>query len=67
MHFSSVRQAWRKQSHGRWTVSRIITWSTPDIVIDVVRGRGGMLSLDNGRERRFLVRSDMCALPATTG
>ena len=34
-----------------------------DIVIDVVPGRGGMFSLDNGRERRFLVRSDMCALP----
>jgi uncharacterized protein (DUF779 family) len=44
-----------------------VAWKHTDIVIDVVRGRGGMFSLDNGRERRFLVRSDMCALPATTG
>jgi uncharacterized protein len=29
-------------------------YSTP---IDVVPGRGGMFSLDNGRERRFLTRS----------
>jgi len=27
------------------------------LVIDVVPGRGGMFSLDNGRERRFLTRS----------
>jgi uncharacterized protein len=33
-------------------------------VIDVVPGRGGMFSLDNGREKRFLVRSEMCEIPA---
>lgn len=27
-----------------------------DAILDVVPGRGGMFSLDNGRERRFLVR-----------
>jgi uncharacterized protein (DUF779 family) len=38
-------------------------WRHADLIIDVVPGRGGMFSLDNGRERRFLVRSDICALP----
>ncbi|MFO1174490.1 MAG: DUF779 domain-containing protein [Paracoccaceae bacterium] len=37
-------------------------WRHTDLVIDVVAGRGGMFSLDNGRERRFLTRSDLCAL-----
>jgi hypothetical protein len=27
------------------------------LILDVVPGRGGMFSLDNGRERRFLTRS----------
>jgi uncharacterized protein len=38
-------------------------WRHTDLVIDVVPGRGGMFSLDNGRERRFLVRSEMCEIP----
>ena len=38
-------------------------WKYTDLVIDVVVGRGGMFSLDNGRERRFLVRSTLCAVP----
>jgi len=42
-------------------------WKHTDILIDIVPGRGGMFSLDNGRERRFLVRSDMCALPEAPG
>ena len=33
-------------------------------MIDVIPGRGGMFSLDNGREKRFLVRSEMCEIPA---
>jgi uncharacterized protein len=37
-------------------------WKHTDLVIDVVPGRGGMFSLDNGRERRFLVRSEICAV-----
>ena len=37
-------------------------WSGTDLTIDVVRGRGGMFSLDNGRERRFLTRSDVCSV-----
>ena len=32
-------------------------WSHTQLIIDVVPGRGGMFSLDNGRERRFLTRS----------
>ncbi len=35
-------------------------WKDTDLVIDVVVGRGGMFSLDNGRERRFLLRSNVC-------
>lgn len=48
-------------------------WKHTDLIIDVVPGRGGMFSLDNGREVRFLTRSRVCAsdraerrsLPAT--
>ena len=36
-------------------------WQHTDLLIDVVPGRGGMFSLDNGRERRFLTRSMLCA------
>ena len=32
-------------------------WKHTQLIIDVVQGRGGMFSLDNGRERRFLTRS----------
>jgi uncharacterized protein (DUF779 family) len=44
--------------------SQYEAWKHTDIVIDVVTGRGGMFSLDNGREKRFLVRSEMCEIPA---
>lgn len=33
------------------------------LIIDVVPGRSGMFSLDNGREKRFLTRSTICAVP----
>lgn len=39
-------------------------WEGTDLTIDAVSGRGGMFSLDNGRERRFLVRSTICMPPA---
>ncbi|MEM8791295.1 MAG: DUF779 domain-containing protein [Pseudomonadota bacterium] len=32
-------------------------WKHTQLILDVVAGRGGMFSLDNGTERRFLVRS----------
>lgn len=35
-------------------------WKHTRLTLDVVPGRGGMFSLDNGREKRFLVRSDVC-------
>ena len=38
-------------------------WKHTDLILDVVPGRGGMFSLDNGRERRFLTRSTVCAVP----
>lgn len=44
--------------------SQFAAWAHTDLIIDVVAGRGGMFSLDNGRERRFLTRSVICARPA---
>ena len=38
-------------------------WKHTDLIIDVVPGRGGMFSLDNGRGFRFLTRSIVCANP----
>ncbi|MBC9179962.1 DUF779 domain-containing protein [Roseomonas ludipueritiae] len=44
-------------------------WKHTQLIIDVVPGRGGMFSLDNGTERRFLTRSrafdgsEICRLP----
>jgi len=35
-------------------------WAGTKLIIDVVPGRGGMFSLDNGGERRFLTRSTIC-------
>ena len=32
-------------------------WRHTQLILDVVPGRGGMFSLDNGREVRFLTRS----------
>ena len=43
--------------------SQFEVWKHTDLVIDVVPGRGGMFSLDNGRERRFLTRSIVCRRP----
>lgn len=37
-------------------------WKHTELIIDVVPGRGGMFSLDNGREKRFLTRSRVCAI-----
>lgn len=41
--------------------SQYEAWKHTDLIIDVINGRGGMFSLDNGRERRFLTRSTLCA------
>lgn len=45
------------------SASQYEAWKHTDLTIDVVPGRGGMFSLDNGRERRFLTRSTLCAVP----
>lgn len=37
-------------------------WKHTNLIIDVVPGRGGMFSLDNGREKRFLTRSEICQI-----
>ena len=37
--------------------SQFEAWKHTQLILDVVKGRGGMFSLDNGRERRFLTRS----------
>lgn len=50
--------------------SQFEAWKHTQLIIDVVPGRGGMFSLDNGREKRFLTRSrlfggsEACAIPA---
>ncbi len=50
--------------------SQYEVWKHTQLIIDVVPGRGGMFSLDNGRERRFLTRSrlfaggEACTIPA---
>ncbi|RCW28234.1 hypothetical protein DFR48_101243 [Ciceribacter lividus] len=51
--------------------SQYEVWKHTQLIIDVVPGRGGMFSLDNGRERRFLTRSRLfgsgeasCGIPA---
>ncbi|OJU51315.1 MAG: acetaldehyde dehydrogenase [Mesorhizobium sp. 61-13] len=43
--------------------SQYEAWKHTDLILDVVPGRGGMFSLDNGREKRFLTRSVICAIP----
>ena len=53
--------------------SQFEAWKHTQLIIDVVPGRGGMFSLDNGREKRFLTRSrlfgggEACAAPSVTG
>lgn len=48
-------------------------WKHTQLILDAVPGRGGMFSLDNGREQRFLVRSrvftadELAALDTSTG
>ncbi len=39
------------------SASQFEAWKHTQQILHVVPGRGGMFSLDNGRERRFLTRS----------
>ena len=36
-------------------------WKHTNLIIDAIKGNGGMFSLDNGTGRRFLTRSELCA------
>ena len=53
------------------SASQFEAWKHTQLIIDVVPGRGGMFSLDNGREKRFLTRSrlfgggEACTVPDT--
>lgn len=49
------------------SASQYEVWKHTDLIIDVVPGRGGMFSLDNGRDVRFLTRSRICALARPRG
>ncbi|MGC4024615.1 MAG: DUF779 domain-containing protein [Mesorhizobium sp.] len=44
------------------SASQYEAWKHTDLTIDAIPGRGGMFSLDNGREMRFLTRSEVCAI-----
>ena len=39
------------------SASQFEVWQHTQLILDVVPGRGGMFSLDNGRELRFLSRA----------
>ena len=45
------------------SASQYEVWKNTRLIIDAIPGRGGMFSLDNGREMRFLTRSEICAIP----
>jgi uncharacterized protein len=47
------RAQFRLWAHTKWTV-------------DVVPGRGGSFSLEAPRNRRFIIRSEMCVVPSGT-
>ena len=44
------------------SASQYEVWKNTRLIIDAIPGRGGMFSLDNGRERRFLTRSEICQI-----
>ena len=44
------------------SAAQYAAWQSPDLIIDAIPGRGGMFSLDNGRELRFVLVSSECTL-----
>ena len=58
-----VLMGWIDETPFYISASQYEAWKHTDLTIDVVPGRGGMFSLDNGREKRFLIRSTVGALP----
>lgn len=50
---------------GFWTSgAQAAAWADTALLIDAVPGRGGAFSLDNPRDRHFVVRPPTCAAPA---
>ncbi len=47
--------------------SQYEVWKHSDLIIDMVKGCGWIFSLDNGRQKRSLTRSAVCALPDVNG
>ena len=37
-------------------------WKHTNLIIDAIKGGGGMFSLDNGTGKRFLTRSEICSI-----
>ncbi|MCD2177867.1 DUF779 domain-containing protein [Rhizobium sp. C1] len=44
------------------SAAQFAAWQSPNLLVDAIPGRGGMFSLDNGRERRFVLISEACAV-----
>ena len=44
------------------SASQYEVWKNTQLIIDAIPGRGGMFSLDNGREMRVLTRSEICQI-----
>lgn len=44
------------------SAAQFAAWQSPNLLVDAIPGRGGMFSLDNGRERRFVLVSDACGV-----
>ena len=44
------------------SASQYEVWKNTRLIIDAIPGRCGMFSLDNGREMRFLTRSEICQI-----
>lgn len=53
---SDVLLGWIEQSPVYIGGAQFATWQHTQLIIDAVHGRGGMFSLDNATDQRFLVR-----------
>lgn len=45
--------------------AQFLLWAHTRWTVDVVPGRGGSFSLEAPLNRRFIIRSEMCAVPST--
>jgi hypothetical protein len=44
--------------------AQFLLWAHTRWTVDVVPGRGGSFSLEAPLNRRFIIRSEMCAVPS---